>query len=76
MSTWSDTINLTITHTRQEEVKRRQAEILKIIEESKSYVTECDNLIKLRALKARCEKITVPRPPRPSRLKKPKKVEN
>lgn len=68
MSTYSEIV----THTRQEEIKRRQEEILEIIEGSKSYVTKCDNLVKLRALKARCEKITTPRPPRE---KKPKNVE-
>lgn len=58
-----------VTQTRQDEIKRRQEEILKIIEDSKSYVTECDNLVKLRALKKRCEKITMPRPPRETKPK-------
>lgn len=43
------------------EIARRQEEIVAILEESKKYATGCDNLLKLRALKTRCEKITQPR---------------
>lgn len=50
-----------ILHSREVEITRRKEEILKIIEDSKTYVMEQDNLIKLRALKRRCEKITEPR---------------
>ena len=60
MSNYSDVI----LHTRQVEIARRQEEILKIMEDSRAYVMEQDNLVKLRALKKRCEKITAPRVPR------------
>lgn len=53
-----------ISHARQAEIVRRLEETLEIIEASKTFVMEQDNLIKLRALNARCEKITTPRPPR------------
>ena len=39
----------------------RQA-IIDILEDSKQLAIGCDNLVKLRALKARCEKISRPRP--------------
>lgn len=69
MSTYSEMV----TQNREDEIKRRQEEILKIIDDSKSYVTECDNLVKLRALKKRCEKITMPRPPRETKPKNDEK---
>lgn len=58
-----------ISHARQAEIVRRREETLEIIEASKTFVLEQDNLIKLRALKARCEKITTPRPPRGKKQK-------
>lgn len=39
----------------------RQA-IIDILEDSKQLAIGCDNLVKLRALKARCENISRPRP--------------
>lgn len=46
---------------RQREIEEYRETILHILENSRQLVTECDNLVKLRALKARCEKIAKPR---------------
>lgn len=36
-------------------------QILNILEDSRQLVMDCDNLVKIRALKTRCEKISRPR---------------
>lgn len=47
---------------RHMEVDAYRQAILDILEYSKQLAIGCDNLVKLRALKARCENISRPRP--------------
>lgn len=48
--------------SRHIEVHAYRQAIIDILEDSKQLAMECDNLVKLRALKTRCEKISRPRP--------------
>ena len=50
-----------VTISRNKQLDEYRKEILKILEDSKVLVMECDNLVKMRALKTRCEKISRPR---------------
>ena len=47
---------------RQMELDEYKQQILEILENSKQLVMDCDSLVKIRALKTRCEKISKPRP--------------
>lgn len=47
---------------RENELEEYRNQILEILEDSKQLAMDCDNLVKIRALKARCEKISKPRP--------------
>ena len=46
---------------RQRELDEYREQILEILESSKQLALDCDNLVKMRALKTRCEKISKPR---------------
>ena len=46
---------------RQNELEQYKQQILGILEDSRQLVLDCDNLVKIRALKTRCEKISKPR---------------
>lgn len=46
---------------RQQEIEECRRVIFEILENSKQLAMECDNLVKLRALKTRCDKIAKPR---------------
>jgi hypothetical protein len=48
--------------SRQKEIDEYRKRIVEILDESKQLATGCDNLVKLRALKTRCEKLSKPRP--------------
>lgn len=48
--------------SRHMEVDAYRQAIIDILEDSKQLAIGCDNLVKLRALKTRCEKISRPRP--------------
>lgn len=54
---YSDKIQL----NRRMEVDAYRQAIVEILEDSKQLAIGCDNLVKLRALKSRCEKIPRPR---------------
>lgn len=47
--------------TRQKEIDAYKHSILEVLESSKGLVLACDNLVKLWALKTRCDKISQPR---------------
>ena len=47
---------------RQRELDEYREQILEILESSKQLALDCDNLVKMKALKARCDKISKPRP--------------
>ena len=47
---------------RQKEISELRNTIISTLEDSKKLAMECDNLVKLRALKTRCEKVSKPRP--------------
>lgn len=55
---YSDKIEL----SRHVEVDAYRQAILDILEDSKQLATGCNNIVKLRALKTRCENISRPRP--------------
>ena len=46
---------------RQNEIDAYREEIIQVLEDSKQLAMDCDNLVKLRALKSRCDKISKPR---------------
>ena len=54
---YSDKVQL----NRQREIDEYRETIIHILENSRQLVMECDNLVKLRALKTRCDKIAKPR---------------
>lgn len=54
---YSDKVQL----NRQREIDEYRETILHILENSRQLVMECDNLVKLKALKTRCDKIAKPR---------------
>ena len=56
--TYADKVRI----SRQYELEKYKQEILQILEDSKRLVDDCDTLVKMRALKTRCEKISKPRP--------------
>lgn len=47
---------------RQKEIDAYREDIIETLEKSKKLAEECNNLVKLRALKSRCDKISKPRP--------------
>ena len=47
---------------RQKEMGELRNTIIQTLENSKKLAMECDNLVKLRALKVRCDKVAKPRP--------------
>jgi hypothetical protein len=47
--------------SRQKEIDEYRKRIVEILDESKQLATGCDNLVKLRALQMRCEKLSKPR---------------
>ncbi len=47
--------------SRQQEIEECRRVIYEILENSKQLAMECDNLVKLRALKTRCDKLAKPR---------------
>ncbi len=47
--------------SRQREMDAYKKSIVEILENSKGLALACDNLVKLRALKTRCDKISQPR---------------
>lgn len=55
---YSDKIQI----SRHMEIDAYRQAIVEILEESKQLATGCGNLVKLRALKSRCENISRPRP--------------
>ena len=55
--TYSDKVQI----DRQREIDEYRESIVNILESSKQLAMDCDNLVKLRALKTRCEKISKPR---------------
>ena len=48
--------------SRRKELDDYREEIIRILEDSKQLALNCDNLVKMRALKSRCDKISKPRP--------------
>lgn len=48
--------------SRNKELEEYREAIVAILEESKQLAMDCDNLVKMRALKTRCDKISKPRP--------------
>lgn len=54
---YSDKVQL----NRQREIDEYRETIIHILENSRQLVMECDSLVKLRALKTRCDKIAKPR---------------
>lgn len=47
--------------SRRKELDDYREEIIRILEDSKQLALNCDNLVKMRALKSRCDKISKPR---------------
>lgn len=47
--------------SRQKEIAAYRDSILESLKQSKKLALECDNLVKLRAMKMRCDKISQPR---------------
>lgn len=47
--------------SRQREIDTYKDSILQTLEESKELAVACNNLVKLRAMKTRCDKISQPR---------------
>lgn len=47
--------------SRQREIDTYKDSILQTLEESKKLVVSCNNLVKLRGMKTRCDKISQPR---------------
>lgn len=47
---------------RQFGIEQKKREIVRALEDSKALVEQCDNLLKLRALQTRVNKVATPRP--------------
>lgn len=54
---YADKVNI----CRQKELQEYRDQIMDILEESRELAQGCENLVKIRALRARCEKILKPR---------------